>query len=332
MPGSPSCAGKSALSDDLHILLIDPDDDDRTLTATLLRGRFATARIETAATAASLATSLARGGFDVVVAEYRIPWIEGPVLLDVIKASRPGVPVVFLTSADDTERAVAVMRVGAADYLLKTSRGFLRLPTAVGHAMLEAGAKSSATPAPIVPEPPLQDEPTTPIEPAARPSGEAGGRLAATDVATSDTDLARLERINTDLRGLIAQTAHELDAPLRMVAQHARVVGEHANALDAEGRRSLDLALTGVSRMRELLDDLGAYARIEAEALNYETCDCNALVDGLEQQRSARLDGDRGERIRRATLPTVLAERSQLTQVFENLLSNCSEVSDRNTG
>ena len=84
-PGFPSCAGKSVLSDDLHILLIDPDDDDRTLTATLLRGRFAMARIETVATAAALATSLARGGFDVVVAEYRIPWIEGPALLDAIK-------------------------------------------------------------------------------------------------------------------------------------------------------------------------------------------------------------------------------------------------------
>lgn len=121
--------------------------------------------------------------------------------------------------------------------------------------------------------------------------------------------------------GLIAQTAHELDAPLRMVAQHARMVGEHANALDAEGRRSLDLALAGVSRMHELLDDLGAYARIEAEALKYETCDCDALVDGVAQQLSARLGGDRA-RIRRAKLPTVLAERSQLTQVFENLLSN----------
>ena len=295
------------MSDDLRVLLIDPDDADQTLAATLLRGRFAAAGIETIATAASLATSLARGGFDVVVAEYHIPWIEGPALLDAIKAVRPGVSVVFLTSADNTEHAVAVMRAGAADYVVKTSRGFLRLPTAVADAMLEAEATS----------------------PIARPSHEAAGHLAglqasanaATDVAASDTHLARLERINTDLRGLIAQTAHELDAPLRMVARHVRAVGEHRNALDAEGRRSLDLALAGVSRMHELLDDLGAYARIEADVLNCETFDCNALVDVLAQQLSARLCEDR-VRIRRDKLPTVLAERSQLTQVFENLLSN----------
>ena len=224
-----------------------------------------------------------------------MPWIDGPALLDAIKESRSGVPVIFLTTTDDTECAVEIMRAGATDYLVKTSRGFLRLPTAVADAVLEAGA--TPAPGPVAHEPPPDD------------------------VATRDAALARLERINTELRGLIAQTAHELDAPLRMVTQHARAVGEHADALDAEGRRSLVLALAGVGRMHELLDDLAAYARIEAEALNREPCDCSALVDRLVQQLSARFGTDH-VRIQWAKLPTVLAERSQLTQVFENLLSN----------
>ena len=153
---------------------------------------------------------------------------------------------------------------------------------------------------------------------------------AARDTVGTDTpddqtaareDLAQLERTNTELRGLIAQTAHELDAPLRMVAQHAKVVGAHAQTLDDEGRQSLGLALAGVSRMQELLDDLAAYSRIEAETLRLEPCECNALVDRVAHQLAARF-GETHVHIQRATLPTVAAAPSQLTQVFENLLSN----------
>jgi len=151
------------LSDDLHILLIDSDDDDRALATILLRGRFPTAIVESITTVAALVTSLARGGFDVVVAEYRTPWIEGRALLDAIKASHPGVPVIFLTATDDTECALAVVRAGAADYVVKSPRGFLRLPTAVDHAVL------AETPPRSGPESPA--DLTTRIVPAGARSG-----------------------------------------------------------------------------------------------------------------------------------------------------------------
>ena len=321
------------MSDDLHILLIDSNDDDRALASTLLRWRFATASVESITTVAALVTSLARGGFDVVVAEYRTPWIEGPVLLDAINESHPGVPVVFLTSTDDTECAVAVVRAGAAGYLVKSSRGFLRLPTAVENALLEEGTagphrSGDESPADLI----------TRIVPAAQPlAAESEGReilgavaSVARDTVGTDTpddqtpargDLAQLERINTELRGLIAQTAHEFDAPLRMVARHASAFEAHVQALDDEGRESLGLVLAGVSRMQELVDDLAVYSRIEAVTLRTEPCECNALVDRVAHQLAARF-GETQVHIQRATLPTVLAVPSQLSQVFENLLTN----------
>ena len=275
-------------------------------------------------------TSLARGGFDVVVAEYRTPWIEGRALLDAIKASHPGVPVIFLTATDDTECALAVVRAGAADYVVKSPRGFLRLPTAVDHAVLAERPPRSG------PESPA--DLTTRIVPAAQPptagserrailgaSASAAQDSVGTDTADDQTtvrgDVAQLKRANTELRGLIAQTAHELDAPLRMVAQHTTVVEAHAQALDDEGQRALGLALAGVRRMQELLDDLAAYSRNEAETLRLEPCECNALVDRVAHQLAARF-GESHVHIQRATLPTVAAAPSLLTQVFENLLSN----------
>ncbi len=282
----------SVLSDELNILLIDPSDDDRALVTTLLANRSGTTSVEAITTAAALMVSLARGGFDVVVAEYRTPWIEGPALLDAITQSCPGIPVIFLTSTDDTECGVAMMRAGADDYLVKSSRGFLRLSTAVDDAVPAAGTDAPSRP-PDVAENPL----------------------------ASGVDPARQERINTELRGLIAQAVHELDAPLRLVAQQAKMVGEHAQGLDGEGHRSLGLALEGVTRMQELLDDLAAYSRIEAEPIRFESCECNGLVDRVARQLEVRF-GEANVRIQRDTLPAVHAEPSQLMQVFENLISN----------
>ena len=329
----PRAARGSVLSDDLHILLIDSDDHDRALATTLLGGRFGTGSVESIATVAALLTSLARGGFDVVVAEYWMPWIEGPALLDAIQESHPGVPVIFLTSTDDTECAVAVVRAGAADYLVKSSRGFLRLATAVDDALLAEGTAGPSRPGHASPA-----DLTNRIVPAAQPPGAGRGQRAilgavasaARDTAGTDTpddqtaargDLAQLKRINAELRGLIAQTAHELDAPLRMVAQHANAIEAHAQALDSEGRQSLSLALAGVSRMQALLDDLTAYSRIEAETLRLEPCECNALVGRVADRLAARF-GETKIHIQLATLPTVAAAPSQLTQVFDNLLSN----------
>jgi len=302
------------LGDELNILLIDPSDDDRALATALLGSRAGTTSVEAVATVAALVASLARGGFDVVVAEYRTPWIEGPALLDAITQSCPGVPVIFLTSTDDTERAVAMMRAGAADYLVKSSRGFLRLATAVDDAMLAAG-----TDAPLRPLDLAEDPPASGGHPAQQE------RIWGISALSSNTAIMKSEcspdSVDTELRGLIAQTVHELEAPLRLVAKQATMVGEHAQGLDGEGRRSLGLALEGVSRMQELLDDLAAYSRIEAEPIRFESCECNALVDRVVRQLEARF-GEANVRIQRATLPAVYAEPSQLTQVFENLISN----------
>ena len=349
----------SVLGDELNLLLIDPSDDDRALATTLLRSRSGTTNIEAIATVAALMASLARGGFDVVVAEYRTPWIEGPALLDAITQACPGVPVIFLTSTDDTERAVAMMRAGAADYLVKSSRGFLRLSTAVDDAVLAARTDAPSRP-PDVADPPAgggdparQERINTELRgliaqmragaadylvkssrsflrlstaideaaPAAGTGAPSRPQDGAEDPPASGGDPARQERINTELRGLIAQAVHELDAPLRLVAQQAKMVGEHAQGLDGEGQRSLGLALEGVSRMQELLDDLAAYSRIEAEPITFESCECDALVDRVARQLEVRF-GEANVRIQRATLPAVRAVPSQLTQVFENLISN----------
>ena len=321
----------------------------------MLSRRFPTARIEEAASATTYASALARGGFDVVVAEFELPWADGPALLRSINESRPGIPVVFLSRHADTERAVATMRAGAADYLVKGSRSFVRLPTAVGDAVVSArawaahvdtlekvehvgsesqhlqrllsdAARDLAAFADAASHGGGHDggqtaSPKPPADLTARFEPNTEGTTASPAAPAGRTN--RLEQINGELRELIAQTVHELDAPLRTVAQHARMLRESAGGLSDEARLSLNLALAGVGRMQDLLDDLQAYSRLEAENLSYKSCDCNQLVDRIWRQLQTRLGAaGANSQLSKTNLPTVFAEPSQLTQVFENLLSN----------
>ncbi len=275
--------------------------------------------------------------------EHRLSWTEGPALLRAITQSRATVPVVFFTRVDDTAMAVEAMQAGATDYLVKSPGSYLRLPAAVHTAVTAPPPRESrdATPdnrrsATAEDRPVTQPSHDTHLrdDEAAR-LGEltrfvdAGARILAgwSTAPAPTTDRPSpppvRQRTDADLRNLIVQAAHELDAPLRMIAVHAAALAQ-AEALDSDARESLDLALAGVARMQELVDDFAEYGLVEASWITHKQFDCNDLVDRVASQIVARLGKDTVE-IHRSALPTVPADRSRLSQVFDNLLSNAAK-------
>jgi PAS domain S-box-containing protein len=59
------------------------------------------------------------GDYDVVVLDYHLPGEDGLDVLRRIKATRSDLPVVLITAAGNEEVAVAAMKEGASDYLVK---------------------------------------------------------------------------------------------------------------------------------------------------------------------------------------------------------------------
>lgn len=56
---------------------------------------------------------------DLVLTDYAMPEISGLELLSAVRTSRPDVPVIMLTARGSEETAVAALKAGAADYLVK---------------------------------------------------------------------------------------------------------------------------------------------------------------------------------------------------------------------
>ena len=77
----------------------------------------------------------------------------------------------------------------------------------------------------------------------------------------------------------------------------------------------------GARRMRNLVQDLLQFSRLETEARAFEACDCNSLVEEAANNLLAAVE-ESGARIEREGLPTVLGDRAQLVQLFQNLLAN----------
>jgi two-component sensor histidine kinase len=83
---------------------------------------------------------IAAGGVDAVVLDHHLPDQEGLHILREIQKFPDPPPVIYLTGAQDSRTAVAALKAGAADYVIKDVRGeFLALL----RADIEAGIQSA---------------------------------------------------------------------------------------------------------------------------------------------------------------------------------------------
>ena len=134
------------------------------------------------------------------------------------------------------------------------------------------------------------------------------------------TDLARS---NADLEQFAYVASHDLQEPLRMVASYTQLLARrYQGKLDADADAFIGFAVEGATRMQRLIQDLLAYSRVGTRGGEFVATDCNALVDQVVADLAATIIEDSGASVTRGDLPCVVADPSQLGQVFQNLIVN----------
>jgi len=148
------------------------------------------------------------------------------------------------------------------------------------------------------------------------------GDLAAT--------VQELERSNKELAEFAHVTAHDLKAPLRGISIVADwLAQDYAEQIDEQGRESLELLRSRVARMTNLIDGILRYSEIGHGEQDIEMLDTHTLVEEIIEQIAPpehialRIEG---------TLPAVPGERTRLTQIFQNLISNAVKYIDKREG
>jgi PAS domain S-box-containing protein len=125
----------------LRVLLIDDNDDDRSLIIYELRQRFGHLTYEPISELTAWSNALERWAFDVVIMESQLRWDNGLNILQDLKAQHPDCPVVMLTSHGREELAEAAMKAGLDGYLVKTPQNYARLADVVQSVLARAAER-----------------------------------------------------------------------------------------------------------------------------------------------------------------------------------------------
>jgi PAS domain S-box-containing protein len=137
-----------------------------------------------------------------------------------------------------------------------------------------------------------------------------------------DRRTVALQRSNEELEQLAYALSHDLQEPLQLVTRHARLLRErYGDRLEQGAERYLGHLVTNSERMQAMLDDALSYLHSAGAAASPMPVDFGAAVDEAVTNLAVIVE-EAGAQVRHNLLPTLPADRRQIVQLFQNLISN----------
>jgi signal transduction histidine kinase len=223
---------------------------------------------------------------EVVLADYNLPNWKGMEALNVIRSEGLDIPMILVSGALGDVTAVECIRQGVTDYVLKD--GLARLPEVIRRALREKDERNLR-------------------------------HRVEEDLAQKVDELARS---NADLEQFAYVASHDLQEPLRMVTAYTQLLSErYRGKLDENADKFIGYASEGAQRMQVLIQDLLAFSRVGRNNAAIGSVDCNAVMADVLQTLAPAVQ-ESGAVVTYDALPAVWADRTQLAQVFQNLVGN----------
>ncbi|UCB53652.1 MAG: hypothetical protein JSV10_06545 [Candidatus Zixiibacteriota bacterium] len=131
-----------------------------------------------------------------------------------------------------------------------------------------------------------------------------------------------LERKNAELDQFTYVASHDLQEPLRKVTAFSGILRQDlGDNLPERAEKDLGFIVDAAKRMQKLVQDLLALSRSGRVAVKWETVSLGRCVDRAIDSLAVRIQESQAE-IVRDELPQVRGDRTMLTQLYQNLLSN----------
>lgn len=227
---------------------------------------------------------------DLILLDIKMPEMDGYEVCSALK-SQPDtaeIPVIFLSSLDDVIDKVKAFQVGGIDYITK----------------------------------PFQVE-----EVLARVANQLIICRLQQQLQSQNLQLQQLnqelQRSNQELEEFAYVVSHDLQQPLQSITGFAELLLGMKSTIDFEQEADeyvLPILDEGI-RMQELIKNLLDYSRVGTKKRDFQPIDCQVILTKTLANLNQTIE-ENNAIIVSDTLPVVMGDRIQLTQLFQNLIEN----------
>jgi PAS domain S-box-containing protein len=142
----------------------------------------------------------------------------------------------------------------------------------------------------------------------------------------SQEDLERANRILTRSNEMLEQFAyiasHDLQEPLRTMSNFVELLGErYRGRLDETADQYIQFVSQAAGRARAMIEDLLKFSRAGRCDAQLAPLDIQHIIDEVLISLQTRIE-ETGASVNYGSLPTVRADRMQISQLFQNLIEN----------
>ncbi len=152
-----------------------------------------------------------------------------------------------------------------------------------------------------------------------------GVALDVTDLKKAEIELKEknkaLQHSNEELASFNYIASHDLQEPLRKIQTFGNYLEETETGLSDQGKCSLQRMQMAATRMRNLINDLLSFSRIDRVKQEQEPVDLNDVLKLAKSSLGASLN-EKNARINACELPMIQGVSFQMQQLFENIIGN----------
>lgn len=165
-------------------------------------------------------------------------------------------------------------------------------------------------------------------------NGQVGYEGTLTDITEfkrAQSDLFEredaLKRSRSEMEHIPYVVSHDVQEPLQLISRYSMLLKQKlAERKDEDIDRFMDHLLESADRMQSRIDDILQYSRLGSRLQPFKPVDLQLVMDEVVENLRLAIE-ESGAEVIYHVLPVVTADRIQMVQLFENLISNAIKFS-----